>query len=226
MGSVRESNSEETESVPDDQISEQGSEASSLVVCPCGTDTRDELMLVCKFCLKLQHGACYRVVDSEDVPLEHCCISCYLHDPSKRICTDKKVVKMSSRPSFGITCIFRRVLVLLMTNNSMTLDSAAEYLGVDVSTVEGLSKKLVSENIVREGSNGYEVVREVLEDVALPKYLGTKKRRIDVVDNAVVEKEGSNLGNSRKDGVKRKAESVNRQQKKSKVSASVISLVV
>jgi len=226
QASVHDSNSKETESVPDDQVSEQGSEASSLVVCPCGTDTFDELMLTCKFCLKLQHAACYRVVNSEDVPVEHCCISCYLQDPSKRICTDKKMVKMSSRPSFGSTCIVRRFLVFLMANNSFTLDSAAENLGVDVSTFEGLSKKLVSENIVREGSNGYEVVRKVLEDMALPKYLGTKKRTIDDVDKVVEEKEGSNLGNARRDGVKRKAESVNRQQKKSKVSASVISLVV
>jgi len=226
QASVHDSNSMETESVPDDQVSEQGSEASSLVVCPCGTDTLDELMLTCKFCLKLQHAACYRVVNSEDVPVEHCCISCHLHDPSNRICTDKKMVKMSSRPSFGSTCIVRRVLVMLMANNSFTLDSA-ENLGVDVSTFEGLSKKLVSENIVRVSSNGYEVVRKVLEDMALPKYLGTKKRTIDDVDKVVEEKkEGSNMGNARRDVVKRKAESVNRQHKMRKVSASEISLIV
>jgi len=222
QASVHDSNSMETESVPDDQ----GSEPSSLVVCPCGTDTLDELMLTCKFCLKLQHAACYRVVNSEDVPVEHCCISCHLDDPSNRICTDKKMVKMSSRSSFGSTCIVRRVLVMLMANNSFTLDSAAENLGVDVSTFEGLCNKLVSENIVREGSNGYEVVRKVLEDMALPKYLG-KKRTNDDVDKVVEEKkEGSNLGNARRDGVKRKAESVYRQHKKSKVSASEINLVV
>ena len=53
--------------VLDDQESEQRSEASILVVCPCRTDTRDELMFVCKYCLKLQHGACYRVVNSDDI---------------------------------------------------------------------------------------------------------------------------------------------------------------
>ena len=88
-------------------------------------------------------------------------------------------------------------------------------------------KEFVSENIVREGSNGYEVIRKVLEDVALPKYLGTKKRTIDDVDNVVVEKkEGSNSGIPSRNGDRRKADPVNRQHKKNKVSASEISLAI
>merc|ERR1711915_828077 len=170
-----------------------------------------ELMLKCDYCSKLQHCACYRIVSGINIPKVHCCLLCHLDAPSERTCTDKKLVKMSSKPSLAITCIFRRVLVMLIHRDIVSSLFFVEATGVDEDTIQGIFTKLVNENVVSfVENNAYKVNKEVLEKFALPKYMGIKESQTQI-DN-------SSFYGASTSVVKRKSEPTNVNIKKTKVS--------
>merc|ERR1711970_55410 len=67
----------------------------------------DLIMLDCHYCSFQQHASCYRILSVEDVPNQHCCVTCSKEYGVK--CTDSKLVKMSSNPGIAGTCLFRRM---------------------------------------------------------------------------------------------------------------------
>ena len=46
--------------------------------CVCGSKSIDPIMLKCTHCGVEEHGACYRVLEENETPLEHCCLDVLL----------------------------------------------------------------------------------------------------------------------------------------------------
>jgi len=196
----------------------------SAILCSCQSFTHDELMLKCDYCSKLQHSACYRIVSSNKIPKVHCCLPCHLDAPFEKTCTDRKLVKMSTKPSLALTCIFRRVLAMLMHRDILDSHCFAEAMGVDEETNQGIFKKLVNENVVIVEKDAYKVNKEVLVKFALPKYMAIKESS-PYGNGIVVDKaDNKNFDGASGTVVKRKAELTKVKSMKRKVSETLATL--
>jgi len=198
----------------------------SSILCSCESFTHDKLMLKCDYCFKLQHGACYRIVSSNKIPKLHCCLLCHLDTPLEKTCTDRKLVKMSSKPSLALTCIFRRVLAMLMHSDILESRCFVEAMGVDEDTNRGIFEKLVSENVVIVEKDAYMVNKEVLVKFALPKYMAIKESSPQGNDMMVDKADAKSFDGAVSSVVKRKAESTKVKNKKRKVSDTEVTLKI
>merc|ERR1719319_1157996 len=64
------------------------------VFCPCGSTTRDPLMLACSSCSMEQHAACYKVLGVAvvaEVADTHVCLECSMEGAGE--CTDPEMVR-------------------------------------------------------------------------------------------------------------------------------------
>ena len=190
----------------------------SVILCSCESSTHDELMLKCDYCSKLQHGACYRIVSGNKIPKVHCCLLCHLNAPSERTCTDIKLVKMSSKPALAITCIFRRVLAMLMQRDILYSWCIVEAVGVDEDTSQGIVTKLVNERVVFVEKDFFKVNKEVLEKFALPKYMGIKESQPHRKGVVITKTDNMSVDGASRSVVKRKTEASKVESKKTKVS--------
>ena len=91
-------------------------------------------------------------------------------------CTDAKLVKMSSNPAVTHTCLFRRVLSLLLQVDIVNTELVVDRLGVELDTAVAIIQKLVGEGCLVEDEEEAElkVQQEFLVSSVLPKYLGRK----------------------------------------------------
>ena len=154
------------------------------VLCSCGNANPDPLMLVCYFCSRSQHAACYRILDKTKVPVTHCCVPCSQVGEG-RVCTDPKLVKMSSKADVSGTCMYRRVLAVLNVTGQVSLSTVAETFGISEELAEKVINKLEKENVVTQcAENQFEVNKLILQRVALPKYLGIKLDVASIVKQA------------------------------------------
>merc|ERR1719430_207848 len=159
---------------------------STRISCTCKNTMPDPLMMLCSYCSTQQHAACYRVMEEDKVPAVHCCVECSKESQSSRVCTDSKLVKMSTKPAVVLTCIFRRALVALTQKEKIGGDYFTEKFDIGEDLVQGILAKMINEGIVHAEDSYYRVVKETLETVALSRYLGVKKN--DKTMEAIVEK--------------------------------------
>jgi meiosis-specific protein HOP1 len=147
---------------------------SLTVSCTCGNKNPDLLMLVCRFCSRAQHAACYRILEEAKLPVKHCCVQCSQEEEG-RVCTDPKLVKMSAKPAMALTCLYRRVLAVLNVTQQISLLSLTEHLGITEEFAEQFIDRLLTENILTPTTGHlFDVNRQVLQQQALRKYLGIK----------------------------------------------------
>ena len=111
-------------------------------------------------------------------------------------CTDTKLVKMSSNPAVTHTCLFRRVLSILLQVDMVTTELMVEKLGVEHGTAVAVLKKLVEDRcLVEDEEEGQlKVLKEILVGSVLPKYLGRKGGKTSKQPRAVVEDGGLAAG--------------------------------
>jgi len=149
---------------------------TTTISCTCLNTTQDLLMLTCHYCCQQQHAACYRLTQLSMLPAVHCCVDCSKEGQGDRVCTDKKLVKMSAKPAVVLTCIFRRALVALMEMEKVGLDFFMEKFGLSRDIAEGILGKMVKEGTILQGEEDcFRVDKRTLEMVAIPKYLGVKR---------------------------------------------------
>merc|ERR1719312_1233166 len=145
--------------------------APSIISCVCKNSMPDTLMLICTYCNKQQHAACYRIIEEEMIPTTHCCVECSKDSKTKMVCTDSRLVKMSTKPAVVLTCIFRRALVALMHMEELGEEFFSVKFGIGEDLVQGILTKMLNEGIVHGRDRVYKVDHETLETVALPRYL-------------------------------------------------------
>jgi len=146
------------------------------ISCTCKNSTLDTLMLMCQYCNKQQHAACYRLTELAMLPVVHCCVDCSKNEHVDMVCTDTKLVKMSSKPAVVLTCIFRRVLVALLEIEKVGKEFFMGRFGLSSDTAFGILTKLEKEGtILGTGAGYYRVDKRTLEIVAIPKYLGVRR---------------------------------------------------
>ena len=110
------------------------------------------------------------------LPAVHCCVDCSKEGQGGRVCTDKKLVKMSAKPGLVLTCIFRRALVALLEVEKVAVDFFVEKFGLNREIAEGIVAKLEKEETILKCDEGdFRVDMRTLEMVAIPKYLGVKR---------------------------------------------------
>ena len=63
------------------------------VACVCGSATMDPAMVRCSYCSRLEHAACYRLLEA--LPVLHCCLGC--SRAGGRACTDTKLPLLAER---------------------------------------------------------------------------------------------------------------------------------
>jgi len=149
---------------------------TTTISCTCLNTTQDLLMLTCHYCSQQQHAACYRLTKLSMLPAVHCCVDCSKEGQGDRVCTDKKLVKMSAKPAVVLTCIFRRALVALLEMEKVGVDFFVEKFGLSSEIAEGIVAKLEKEgSILKSDEGGFRVDKRTLEMVAFPKYLGVKR---------------------------------------------------
>ena len=69
-----------------------------------------------------------------------------------RVCTDKKLIKMSAKPAMVLTCIFRRALVVLMEMEKVGVDFFMEMFGLSRDIAEGILAKMAKEGTLLQGA--------------------------------------------------------------------------
>ena len=149
-------------------------EAAS-ATCVCNSLARDPVMLKCAHCGVEEHGSCYRIVEESEVPAQHCCLTCS-GVTEGLVCTDPKLVKMAAKkPELIVsTCTFRRILVILLTEEFDDLYELLNRLGVEQDFGVQMFGKLCDDGIV-SSANGtnFMIYQENLQK-AMGKYFGGK----------------------------------------------------
>ena len=110
-------------------------------------------MLKCSHCGVEEHGACYRVLEENETPSEHCCLRCALAE-GDLVCTDPKLVKVyqkKGREYVVHTCSCRRMLAVLLTEEFEDFHQLLERLGLEQDIGGDLLKKLSDEGVVSSG---------------------------------------------------------------------------
>merc|ERR1719319_1461520 len=90
------------------------------VVCPCGSTTRDPLMLACSSCSMEQHAACYRVLGEAGVADSHVCLECSMEGAGE--CTDPGLVEaleVYGREGLVRALLYRRLCAALLDREQM-----------------------------------------------------------------------------------------------------------
>ena len=150
------------------------SELGTNVNCLCNNTHPDPIMLVCQYCSYQQHAACYRIISVDNIPTKHCCVGC--SNKHGVPCTDVKLEKMSSNPVVAHTCLFRRVLYLLLQVEVINMELVMERLGVDNNTAEAVINKLGMEGCLEddEVEGQWRILSQEVVTNILPKYIGKK----------------------------------------------------
>lgn len=177
--------------------------ATAIIDCTCGNKMPDPLMLLCGHCSKSQHAACYRILDSSQIPVEHCCVKCYQEGKGER-CTDQKLPKMSMKESASVTCLYRRILALIVKHDSIVKEDLVKMLGEEEFSDE-IIKKLQVDGLLNDQLM---VNKDTLFNKALPKYMGIKNYDpVGIIEedirSIVSGTAGLEVGGSRVQGAKR-----------------------
>ena len=142
----------------------------ALTMCSCGSEQRDEQMLLCQHCGHEQHLPCYKLLPGDPLPSWHCCLPCSLQGEG-RVCTDAKLGKIAAKKGLGSsvlgnTMLFRRVLALLRFCNTVSRECLQE-LGLTDDRINSIEEKLFQDGIVQEGG---QVDGRVLEEVVQKRF--------------------------------------------------------
>merc|ERR1719481_562234 len=204
----------------------------SKISCICDTDQPDPLMLVCHFCSLAQHAACYRVLESRQVPLEHCCLPCSrIEGEESRSCTDPKLAKIADNPAAPSTCVYRRILAALVFMDEVSVDILVARLGLPRESVEGIFNKLFFDQILNEEDATEDGVFKVERDALykpLKKYLGAKQNIVEaMIKNADRNNVRENFASKETaasvvvEEIKKKIDDEGKKNKKVKTSAPI-----
>ena len=129
---------------------ELGSPAAELPVsCVCGSSTMDPMMVRCQHCGGLEHAACYRILEREQLPEHHCCFRCS-QEVEGSTCTDAKLARMiAKKPEvMASTFLFRRLLVALATEELATVAAVVRRLGAGQEEIAPQLARLAEEGVV------------------------------------------------------------------------------
>ena len=85
------------------------------------------------------------------LPAFHCCVDCSKEGQGGSVCTDKKLVKISAKPTVVLTCIFRRALVALIEMEKVGVDFFMENFGLSRDIAEGILAKMAKEGTILQG---------------------------------------------------------------------------
>ena len=112
-------------------------------------------MLKCGHCGVEEHAACYAIVGETYAPAQHCCLSCSVGPTEGLVCTDPKLVKLTTKKPELVRniCTYRRMLAILVTEEFEDLYELVSRLGVQQDYGEQLFRKLCEEGIVSSGDN-------------------------------------------------------------------------
>ena len=170
-------------------------EAAS-ATCVCNSLARDPVMLKCAHCGVEEHGSCYRIVEKSEVPAQHCCLSCS-GATEGLVCTDPKLLKIAAKkPEMVVsTCTFRRMLVILLTEEFDELNELVNRLGVEQDFGVQMFRKLLDDSIVSsaDGTN-FMIIQQNLQQ-AMGKYLGGKWKKNSAEVN-IRQKQGDEATNT------------------------------
>ena len=176
-------------------------EAAS-ATCVCNSLARDPVMLKCAHCGVEEHGSCYRIVKESEAPAQHCCLSC-TGVTEGLVCTDPKLLKVAAKkPELVVsTCTFRRMLVILLTEEFEEVHELVNRLGVEQDFGVQIFGKLCDDDIVSSADgNNFMIYRENLKQ-AMGKYFGGKwKENVAEVNIAAEVNIGQKQGDKAKDG--------------------------
>ena len=144
--------------------------------CVCGSKARDPIMLKCTHCKVEEHGACYRVLEENETPLEHCCLRCALAE-GDLVCTDPKLVKVCQKKGTEYvihTCSCRRMLAVLLTEEFEDFHQLLERLGLQQDIGGDLLKKLSDEGVVSSADGARFIVHKDQLFLTMAKLFGGK----------------------------------------------------
>ena len=144
--------------------------------CVCGSKARDPIMLKCTHCKVEEHGACYRVLEENETPLEHCCLRCALAE-GDLVCTDPKLVKVCQKKGTEYvihTCSCRRMLAVLLTEEFEDFHQLLERLGLQQDIGGDLLKKLSDEGVVSSADGAQFMIYQDQLLLSMAKLFGGK----------------------------------------------------
>ena len=146
------------------------------ITCVCGSTARDSIVLKCTHCRVEEHGACYRVLEENETPSEHCCLRCALAE-GDLVCTDPKLVKVYQKKGLEYvvhTCSCRRMLAVLLTEEFEDFHQLLERQGLEQDIGGDLLKKLSDEGVVSSADGARFIVHKDQLFLTMAKLFGGK----------------------------------------------------
>ena len=164
--------------------------------CVCNCVVRDPVMLKCSICEVEEHGPCYRIVEESEAPDQHCCLRCS-EETDGVVCTDPKLVRLAAKkPELVVnTCIFRRMLVVLRTEDVEDMHELVNRLGVDQDIGAQLFRKVLDDDIVSSANGVNFMIYEENIQKAMGKHFGGKWKKVttEAVNNKQTQGAGSTV---------------------------------
>eukprot|EP00794_Sanderia_malayensis_P007678 gene7678-8514_t len=177
---------------PESLVKDETGKDEPMVSCPCGVNEDDGMMILCAACEAWQHAVCFAILESEQAPTSHICVSCSMKFETHR-CTDTTLEKLSDSELMA-TCLWRRTLVSLLGMNRVTEKCLADKLGIEINIASKIIKRLVQEGYVKAKSKnkrlGKLVDKDRITDHAMMTYF-----RTDEEDRESVQLETTNENN-------------------------------
>ncbi|CAH3137001.1 unnamed protein product [Porites lobata] len=177
-------------------------EQENRVKCPCGDDEDEGLMILCGVCATWQHAVCFDVLKQEEAPQFHICVDCAKGEYSGK-CTDLSLANLNNI-ALQATCLWRRTLLACRELNRILPTTLARSLNIEMSTAQGLVKRLEKEGYIRSTLKGKRLGKVVnkkkLQSEGFQKYFRKRsaepesakpsqaavqqeKKAVDVVEN-------------------------------------------
>ncbi|KER27150.1 hypothetical protein T265_05762 [Opisthorchis viverrini] len=154
--------------------SEDDSEETFSVRCPCGVNKDDGVMILCDGCGMWQHAVCFRILEETDVPSSHICEKCSETKPEllqKGGITDNSLKGLPDDARKSL-CLLRRAVLLCTSLDSISPAIISKNLEVKYTVARSLFNRLIDEGILKEvGSKRGEkmVDKNYLEETVILK---------------------------------------------------------
>ncbi|GIX84089.1 hypothetical protein CDAR_8491 [Caerostris darwini] len=146
--------------------------------CPCGTSkmSKDDDVLSCSICKKLQHTICYGILYPNKVSLPFCCVKCST-DNNNYLTSDPVYIYEGIK--LKEFCMTRRAVFLCLDRQSITKSVIEKSLGCSKIMINTIIQNLVDDDFIKPqaNTNTYNVEHSNINDYGIQKYFPSTENK-------------------------------------------------
>ncbi|GFU50030.1 HORMA domain-containing protein 1 [Nephila pilipes] len=160
--------------------------------CPCKSKlARDEDIIICVSCERLQHKICYGILEPDDIPEIFYCVDCIIYATDGNSLWDMVYTyEGKDRQEF---CATRKALALCLELKTIRASNLEKLLGYDKAMANIVIEKLDFEGFIKQipGTEKYQVERLNISSYGLQNYFSKDNEKNDRITDENLKQESN-----------------------------------